>query len=190
MKAELYILGVLHRGDFHPYEIKRRLTQAMIDCFTDGDVGTLYYAVRQLAKDGRLKAVAHERVPRGGMRTVYSITKRGRERFLELLHAQFAARGSVNESLYGPMLFLHLADLPVVADAFRARIQSQNARLAEIRKLQRQWGKALPTGSRQLMEHMVQQCRVDLRWLRSVLADIEAGRVRDTPDPGRLSHKG
>ena len=41
MKAELYILGVLHRGNFHPYEIKRRLTQAMIECFTDVDVGTL-----------------------------------------------------------------------------------------------------------------------------------------------------
>ena len=50
MKAELYILGVLHRGDFHPYEIKRRLTQAMIECFTEVDVGTLYYAVRQLAE--------------------------------------------------------------------------------------------------------------------------------------------
>src|ERR1700733_12307117 len=121
MKAELYILAVLHRGDFHPYEIKRRLTQAMIDCFTDVDVGTLYYAVRQLAKDGMLKAVAHERVARGGVRTGYSISKRGRERFRDLLHAQFAAKGSVNGSLYGPMLFLHLADLRLVGEAFRAR---------------------------------------------------------------------
>src|ERR1700676_4862493 len=81
MKAELYILGVLHRGDFHPYEIKRRLTQAMIECFTDVDVGTLYYAVRQLAECGLLTAVAHQRVARGGMRTVYRITPRGRDRF-------------------------------------------------------------------------------------------------------------
>jgi DNA-binding PadR family transcriptional regulator len=42
------ILGVLHCGDLHPYEIKRRLTQAMIECFTDVDVGTLYYAVAAL----------------------------------------------------------------------------------------------------------------------------------------------
>ena len=68
MKAELYILGILHRGDFHPYEIRRRLTQAMIECFTDVDVGTLYYAVRQLAEGGLLTAVAHQRVARGGMR--------------------------------------------------------------------------------------------------------------------------
>ena len=140
MKAELYILGVLHRGDFHPYEIKRRLTQAMIECFTDVDVGTLYYAVRQLADTGLLTAVAHQRVARGGMRTVYRITPRGRARFRELLHAQFAAEGDLRQTLYGPMLFLHLADLKLVAEALRSQIERQKARLAEIRKLRKQWG--------------------------------------------------
>jgi DNA-binding PadR family transcriptional regulator len=189
MKAELYILGILHRGDFHPYEIKRRLTQAMIECFTDVDVGTLYYAVRQLAECGQLTAVARERVARGGMRTVYRITPRGRARFRELLHAQFAAEGDLREALYGPMLFLHLADLNLVAGALRTQIDRQNARLAEIRKLHRQWATILPTGSRHLMQHMVEQCRLDLRWLRVVLADVEAGRIRDTPDPARLAAK-
>ena len=189
MKAELYILGVLHRGNFHPYEIKRRLSQALIECFTDVDVGTLYYAVRQLAQRGLLSAVAHQRVARGGMRTVYRITPRGRERFRELLHAQFAAEGDLRETLYGPMLFLHFADLKLVAEAMRTQIDRQNARLAEIKKLHRQWEAMLPTGSRHLMQHMEEQCRLDLRWLRAVLADVEAGKVRDTPDPARLADK-
>jgi hypothetical protein len=47
----------------------------------------------------------------------------------------------------------------------------------------------LPTGSRHLMQHMAEQCRLDLRWLRAVLADVEAGRIRDTPDPARLIAK-
>ncbi|HUK23649.1 MAG TPA: PadR family transcriptional regulator [Terriglobales bacterium] len=187
MKAELYILGVLHRGNFHPYEIKRRLAQAMIECFTDVEVGTLYYAVRQLADRGLLSAVAHQRVARGGMRTVYRITPRGRERFRELLHAQFAAEGDLRETLYGPMLFLHLADLRIVANALRSQIARQNARLAEMRKLRRQWAAALPTGSRYLVQHMAEQCRLDLRWLRAVLRSVEAGRVHDTADPARLA---
>ena len=187
MKAELYILGVLHRGDFHPYEIKRRLTQAMIECFTDVDVGTLYYAVRQLARSGLLTAVAHQRVARGGMRTVYRITPRGRDRFREVLHAQFAGEGDLRETLYGPMLFLHLADLKLVAKALRTQIDRQNARLVELRKLRRQWAKMLPTGSRLLMQHMAERCRLDLRWLRAVLADVESGRISDTPDPARLA---
>ncbi|MGB6131238.1 MAG: PadR family transcriptional regulator [Acidobacteriaceae bacterium] len=187
MKAELYILGVLHRGDFHPYEIRRRLTQAMIECFTDVDVGTLYYAVRQLARRRLLTAVAHQRVARGGMRTVYRITPRGRDHFRDLLHAQFAAEGDLRETLYGPMLFLHLADLSVVAQALRLQIDRQNARLVEIRKLRRQWATMLPTGSRHLMQHMADQSRLDLRWLRALLADVEAGRISDTPNPARLA---
>jgi len=189
MKAGLYILGVLHRGDFHPYEIKRRLTQAMIECFTDVDTGTLYYAVGQLAEGGFVRAVAQEQVARGGMRTVYRITPRGRERFRELLHTQFAAEGDLRATLYGPMLFLHLADLKIVAEALRTQIDRQNGRLAELKKLRRQWADSLPTGSRLLMQHMAEQSRFDLRWLRAVLADVEAGRIRDPGDPGRLAVK-
>ena len=187
MKSELYILGVLHRGDFHPYEIKRRLTQAMIECFTDVDTGTLYYAVRQLAKEGMVSAVAQQRVARGGMRTVYRITQRGKQRFQELLHQQFAEGGGTAESLYGPMLFLHLADLNIVTGALRTRLGKVNERLSEIRSLRKKWSAALPSGSRLLMEHMVEQCRLDLRWMNTVVREIEDGRVRDTPDPGRLA---
>jgi len=189
MKAELYILGVLHRGNFHPYEVKRRLNQAMIECFTEVDVGTLYYAVRRLAKRGLLTAVAHQRVARGGMRTVYRITPRGRDRFRELLHAQFAAEGDLRETLYGPLLFLHLADLNLVAEALRTQIDRRNARLEEIRKVRRRWVGMLPTGSHHLIEHMAEQCRLDIRWLRAVLADVEAGRIQDTPDPALLAAK-
>ena len=87
MKAELLILGVLHRGNFHPYEIKRRFSNAMVECFTDVDVGTLYYAIRQLAKAGLITQVTRERVARGGMRTVYGITVKGKRRLQELLRA-------------------------------------------------------------------------------------------------------
>jgi hypothetical protein len=123
------------------------------------------------------------------MRTVYRITPRGRVRFRELLHAQFAAEGDLRQTLYGPMLFLHLADLKIVAEALRTQIDRQNTRLAELGKLRRRWATMLPTGSRQLMQHMAEQCRLDLRWLRAVLAEVEAGRIRDTSDPARLAAK-
>ena len=95
MKAELLILGVLHRGNFHPYEIKRRLRNAMVECYTDVDVGTLYYAIRQLEKNGLITTVRQERVARGGIRTVYGISASGKQRFQELLDEQFAAAGPV-----------------------------------------------------------------------------------------------
>ena len=128
MNARLLILGVLHRGDFHPYEIKRRLQAAMVECYIDVDVGTLYYAVRQLEKDALIAAVAQERVTRGGVRTIYSITPEGHSEFREGLHRQLDTEGQVAQTLYGALLFLHLADAELVKDALRRRI----ARLDEL----------------------------------------------------------
>src|SRR6185369_946569 len=119
MDARLLILGVLHRGDFHPYEIKRRLEAAMVECYVDVDVGTLYYAVRKLDKDGFIAEVAQERVARGGVRTIYRITSEGRAEFRTSLHAQFDVEGPVSQTLYGALLFLHLADRAKVEDALR-----------------------------------------------------------------------
>src|ERR1043165_1169261 len=110
MNARRLVLGVLHRGDFHPYEVKRRLEAAMVECYIDVDVGTLYYAVRQLEKEKLIVAVAEERGARGGVRTNYSGTPEGRAEFRKGLNRQLEVEGPISQTLYGALLFLHLAD--------------------------------------------------------------------------------
>jgi DNA-binding PadR family transcriptional regulator len=187
MKAELLILGVLHRGNFHPYEIKRRLKNAMVECYTDVDVGTLYYAVRQLAAKGLIAKVARERVARGGVRTVYGITAKGRRRFQELLHQRFAGKGSVADALYSAMLFLHLGDLETVARLLRERIDRQSGLIRELIDVRKRLAPVLSTGGRHLLRHLDRQRRLDKRWLQEVLVDVAARRVGDVADPSRLS---
>jgi DNA-binding PadR family transcriptional regulator len=187
MKAELLILGVLHRGNFHPYEIKRRLRNAMIECYTDIDVGTLYYATRQLEKNGLISAVRRERVARGGMRTVYGISASGKRRFQELLNEQFAAPGPVAQKLYGPMLFLQFSNLPLIADLLRTRISRETESIREIAEIRKQLGSTPATGALHLMKHLELQHRLDRKWLQGVLADVERGRVRDVGDRKRLT---
>jgi DNA-binding PadR family transcriptional regulator len=187
MKASLLILGVLHRGDFHPYEIKRRLENAMVECYTDIDTGTLYYAIRQLEKDGLISAVAHERVARGGMRTVYAITPKGRAEFQTLLHRQWAEEGPVTQTLYGPLLFLHLADLETVATILQARIARLEELIAKLGPIRKQLAPVMATGGLHLLSHIDRQRRLDRQWLKDLLSDIAAARVRDVADPKRLA---
>jgi DNA-binding PadR family transcriptional regulator len=186
MKAELLILGVLHRGNFHPYEIKRRLKNAMVECYTDVDVGTLYYAIRQLEKKRLIEAVQRERVARGGMRTVYRISASGKRRFQQLLNEQFAAAGRVADTLYAPMLFLHFSNLSMVADLLRARISRETRGIQEITEIRKQLSAILSTGALHLLKHLDLQHRLDRKWLRGVLADAEKGKVRDVKDPKQL----
>lgn len=186
MKARLLILGVLHRGNFHPYEIKRRLENAMVECYIDVDVGTLYYAIRQLEKEALIATVSQQRVARGGMRTVYRITPNGRAAFREELHRQFEQEGPVLQTLYGALLFLHLCDMDVVEPLVRARIVRLDDLIAKLEPIRKQLSDVLSTGGEHLLRHVEQQRRLDREWLLGLLKDIEARRVHDVADPRKL----
>lgn len=181
MKAEIFILGVLHRGNLHPYEIKRRLTNAMIQCFTDVDVGTLYYAVRQLSKTKLIARVSQKRVMRGGIRTVYRITPSGRRRFQQLLHEQFALPGTVAQTIYVALLFLHLCDQSRVAVLLREKVVRQKRAIEELAGIKNELSPMLGTGALHLLRHLGAQRKLDLEWLENLRADVAAGRVRDAP---------
>ena len=186
MNARQLILGVLHRGDFHPYEIKRRLNQAMVECYIEVDVGTLYYAVRQLEKDGLIEAVAQERVARGGMRTIYAITDSGRAEFRAGLHRQLDAEGPVAQTLYGALLFLHLADRAHAEAALRRRIMRLDELIAKLEPIRDELAPMVSTGGKHLLEHIDRQRRTDRAWLEALLADIAANGISDVANPARL----
>ena len=178
MKAEFYILGVLHRGDFHPYEIKRRLTNALVECYTDVDVGTLYYAVRQLVKSGDIAPKKTQKVTRGGERTIYRITSQGRRRFQELLLERFQEEGTVAQTIYPALLFLDLADLPAVAELVRERLRQTESAMAKTSAIKKQLGAGLGSGNSHLMDHLIQVRQLDRRSLRRLLGEVETGRIR------------
>jgi DNA-binding PadR family transcriptional regulator len=176
MDARLLILGVLHRGDFHPYEIKRRLQAAMVECYIDVDVGTLYYAVRQLAKNDLIEAVAEER-----------ITDKGRREFREGLHLQLDAEGPVSQTLYGALLFLHFADPEVAKDAIRRRIARLDELIAKLAPIRKELAPVTSTGGEHLLRHIEEQRKLDRAWLRTLLAEIEAKGIHDVADPAALA---
>jgi len=187
MDARLLILGVLHRGDFHPYEIRRRLNAAMVECYLDVDVGTLYYAVRQLEKDGLIAAVAEERVARGGVRTIYRIKPEGRTEFRDGLHRQFDVEGPVSQTLYGALLFLHLADRAAVEASLRRRIARLDELITKLQPIRDQMAPVISTGGDHLLRHLDRQRRLDREWLKALLADIEVNGIRDMADPAKLA---
>lgn len=193
MKARLLVLGMLHRGDLHPYEMKRRFKAAMVDCFLDIDVGTLYYAIRQLEKEGSIAPIAEERVVRGGVRTIYRITPKGRAEFQDGFFRQFEADGPASQTLYGAMLFLHCVDPAKLIEGIKGRIARLEELINKLDPVRTQMG-ALPTGSEHLFRHIEQQRRLDRDWLRGLLADIEAEPVEQAglvpPDTDAAARRG
>lgn len=187
MLARFLVLGVLHRGNFHPYEIKRRLEAAMVECYTEVDVGTLYYAVRQLEKEGLIEAVEQQRVTRGGVRTIYRISGKGRAEFRDGLHRQFEMEGPVPQTLYGALLFLHLADRETVEASLRKRIARLDELIAKLGPIAEELAPKLGTGGVHLLRHIGLQRQLDQNWLSALLADIEANGIRDVANAASLA---
>jgi len=185
MKAEFYILGVLHRGDFHPYEIKRRLNNALVECYTDVDVGTLYYAVRQLVKSGDIVSKTTQKVRRGGERTIYRITPQGRRRFQQLLLERFQEEGTVAQTIYSALLFLDLADLPAIAEILHERLSQTESAMAKTVAIKKQLGAGLGSGNSHLMDHLIQVRQLDCKLLRRLLGQIKARKIR-APQPAAI----
>ena len=189
MKAEFYILGALHRGDFHPYEIKQRLNNALVECYIDVEVGTLYYAVRQLVKSGDIVPKTRQKVSRGGERTIYRITSQGRRRFQKLLLERFQEEGTVAQTIYPALLFLDLAELPAVAKLLRERLRQIESALTKTSAIKKQLGAGLGSGNSHLMDHLIQIRQLDSRSLRRLLREVETGKIR-APRPAAIKRLG
>lgn len=159
----------------------------MVECYIEVDVGTLYYAVRQLEKEGLIEAVAQERVARGGVRTIYRITQKGRDDFQAGLHRQFEAEGPVVQTLYGALLFLHLADRSLVEKSIRRRISRLDELIAKLPEIRSGLAPSISTGGRHLLDHIEQERLLDRAWLQKLLADIETFGIKDVADPRRLA---
>lgn len=154
----------------------------MVECYLDVDVGTLYYAVRQLQKDEAIEAVAQERVARGGMRTIYRITPKGRAEFQDAFFRQFEADGAVPQTLYGALLFFHCVDPARLRAAIRARIARTEELIAKLGPIRAEMGPLLATGGRQLLRHVGLQRRLDRDWLEGLLAEVEGAPEQAGPD--------
>jgi hypothetical protein len=121
------------------------------------------------------------------MRTIYRMTDAGRAEFRKGLHKQLEAEGPVGQTLYGALLFLHLADAAVVKDSLRRRIARLDDLIAKLGPIGEEFAPKLGTGGEHLLRHIGEQRRLDRKWLKALLVDIEANGIRDVANPASLA---
>lgn len=89
--VRLLVLGILRmRGRAHGYAVHRELMEWKIETWTRVKPASIYHAVKQLAKEEKLRTVGTESSTEGPGRTVYEITPAGDTEFF--LHLESALR--------------------------------------------------------------------------------------------------
>ncbi|HLV59647.1 MAG TPA: PadR family transcriptional regulator [Natronosporangium sp.] len=181
---EFAILGLLHEGPMHGYELRKQLTTKLGAIRAAISYGSLYPTLRRLQAAGYIaeagEAPADDvAVPpltsRRG-RVVYKITAEGKERFGELLAE--AGPETWEDAGFG----VHFAFFARTDRATRLRILEGRRRRVEerregLRDVLARAAERLDAYTLELQRHGLEACEREVRWLEELIANERSGRA-------------
>lgn len=182
---ELAVLGLLHEGPLHGYELRRRLN--LILGWGLGRVlsyGTLYPALKKMLRSHLISEDTSIPAPvTGRPRIVYRVTEQGREEFRRLMSE--AGPVAWEDDTFG-IRFSFFASAPSeirlrVLEGRRTRLEERLARArADLERTQRKADRYASEYHR----HGVEGVEREVKWLSDLIA-AERARQESRGSPGR-----
>jgi DNA-binding PadR family transcriptional regulator len=177
----------------HPYEMQRLIRQRHNDQFLDLKRGSLYHAIERLQKAGLIDPIETSREGRRPERTTYRLTEIGEREVLDWLRELLAKPACEPSQFVAALSFVQHLSTEDALDQLQMRVQRLEMGIvaisAVLERLMPQIGRACLVEA----EYMRALRQAELDWVRSVIADIRAGRLTwghrspcpmpDTPPP-------
>jgi DNA-binding PadR family transcriptional regulator len=177
MHKALLVLGLLEGGPKTGYDL-HRVVRAHGEFYADLKKANLYYLLERLAGEGCLEVQAESgaRGPRRE-RLIYALTKRGKERFGELLRDVLRQYTPIHSGVEIAILFL--SRVPT-AEAITLLEQRREAVAARRAKIVSELGDFAAHGTLQRIaaDHLLSQMDGELAWADRALLQVRASTVR------------
>ena len=176
---EFAVLGLLHEGPTHGYELRRRLNTAL-GPFRALSYGTLYPALKGLLQGGLIAQTSDPSGPGGRRpRVVYELTAAGKEHFSDLV-ARSDASAWDDEGFDVRFAFFARTEHEVrlrILEGRRSRVEED---LERVREATTRGRERLDNYTSALQRHGEETTEREVRWLTEL---IDAERRHPT-DPG------
>jgi DNA-binding PadR family transcriptional regulator len=173
--TRLLVLGGVRRfGRAHGYEVRRELISWGSDEWAHVNPGSIYHALRQLAKEGLLLAHGVEESDAGPPHTDYEITDAGREEFFRLLRCAISTVDVRHpDMLTAGLAFLAELTRSEAIELLRQRLDAAAARRASIGPLYD--APQDPPHLRELVGWWVHSADSAMTWARGLIGRLETG---------------
>jgi DNA-binding PadR family transcriptional regulator len=178
----LTVLCLLRVRPMHPYEMQRLIREWHKDEFLDLKRGSIYHAINRLRRGGLIDPVETTREGRRPERTVYRLTGQGEQAVLDWLRDMLAKPARETNQFFAALSFLPTLHPDVVAEELRRRAGLLESEIAC-------WTGVLATmvpriGRLPLVEIEYRRAmkEAELAWVRSLLDDLRAGKLRWDPE--------
>jgi DNA-binding PadR family transcriptional regulator len=190
--VELPVLGLLKERSMHGYELRKQLG-TMLGPFWQVSWGTLYPALRRLAKVGAVEKIAEvappkarrstrspktaATMPAGRRKTVYRITEAGEAMFLDLLEETAAAVDAEHFTL--KLAFFRYLQPEARLTLLERRRAYLTEKLAQFRTNLKDIGERIDNYALSLQNHSMASTESDIKWIDELI--IEERRATGTP---------
>ncbi|AIQ62119.1 PadR family transcriptional regulator [Paenibacillus stellifer] len=171
MSIKLAILGLLLERDMHPYEMMVVLKDRSINKIAKLQMGSLYYAVDQLSKNGQIEQVEVIQSRDRPEKTIYRITESGRALFEQLLLQQFRKNDAVYHPMYIALAFSRHADPDKIAKLLEERIREAEHEVNLAYQVYEEHIGIVSRAVLHLMYGRYEHTLTELKWLKRLYAD-------------------
>ncbi|MBP2000519.1 DNA-binding PadR family transcriptional regulator [Paenibacillus shirakamiensis] len=179
MSMKLAILGILLEKDMHPYEMRLKMKEKAVDRNAKIQIGSLYYAVDQLALQGYLEVVEVIKSDKRPDKTVYHITDTGIAYFEELLMQQFEMMEPVYHPMYIALAFAKYGDQKKIAAVLKERVRKTEHQVNFYYEIYQDHVGTVSRSVLYLMAGRYEHELTELKWLRKLYEDAEAGLLAE-----------
>lgn len=177
-ETKLAILAVLRHKPLHGYEIKKTLERECIDMWSAIPLATLYNKLNKMNREGLIEKVGVE-VESGRARSVYSITKRGRSSFVEMVREAWWLNQPVPIPLFVAVAALDVLPQDELIELIcrRIRIVEKQCEIVEPQD-ESGWVRDGPfMGVRAVTDRFRAHLQAELDWLHGLLKRVEDGEL-------------
>lgn len=173
--VRLLVLGVVRmHGHAHGYAVHRELTGWRVDTWTAVKPPSIYHAVKQLAREGKLRPTGSTDAPSGPARVDYEITTEGDDEFFALLEAALLSPDI--EEFGAGIAFMQCLPRARVVQLLTAHIQGVDGIDDQLEALKPQWpDPGQPPHAQHLLDLWRGLFASNSAWTREILGQIRAG---------------
>ncbi|HXN03952.1 MAG TPA: helix-turn-helix transcriptional regulator [Candidatus Acidoferrum sp.] len=180
----LAVMNLLMEHPMHPYEMKLKMKERGHDLVIRLKGGSIYDTVERLEEGGFITSQAPSREGRRPERTVYAITKTGREEITGWLRELLAQPVNEYPQFAAALAFFAALDKEEVVRLLQVRATMLESQIAETEMGLEHWTKDMGIPRLFLVEaeYGAAMNRAELEWVRNLIRDIQGGTLWITHD--------
>ncbi|MEP9381865.1 PadR family transcriptional regulator [Nocardioides sp. KR10-350] len=186
---ELAVLGLLHEGPMHGYELRKRLN-LMLGWGRVLSYGSLYPALKKMLRKRLIEESTTSLTPvTRRPRIVYQLTEAGHREFSELM-SEVGPTAWEDDNFDIRFAFFGRTDMEIrlrVLEGRRSRLQE---RLDRIQQQLAMTQKEVDSYARELQRHGVESVEREVKWLSQLIDAERNPHEPEPPAPPRSGHEG